>query len=855
MFKINFSKRLWLLVLLGSALGLAVPGLAWAGEFLSKLSEIVGYIIWLIWIGPQLVLLQLELWLLPVVAAYNNFTNVGGVVTGWNIMRDVANMFFILILLIIAFATIIGVERYGYRALLRKLIIMSILVNFSMTIVGLLIDLSQVVMLTFVAAIKDVASGNIVVGFGLVDAFNLRLDEGSVQDFGNYITTLILGAIMITVVVAVIGIFILILAIRIVKLWIIVVMAPLAFLFYVYPGTQKYYSEWQSELISNLIIGPVLAFFLWLSFTIIGRGDIYGGFIKESDDPQGGVTTNLSQVTSKSNITNFIIAVAMLIGGLQYAAKTGSGAAAALAGKGVTSIRAGLQRRATRLGTTAARPALRAGGELTAGAGGRLAKVPLLGRLAGRRMQTAGMAWQARARGITRVFSEEEEKKTKDMTPIQRKEFYAARSRQLMGGDARNLKIRQQIDEGYYKDADASAVLADGTPDQVRRRKYREMEEDYSHIKSKGAPADDKYVSRMRFMNSALLGAGEEEEVRDSVREKGAKTAFEDMHFQVSEKKDASGRVIGQEIAGGTQAALKVFLEQDAKVRKAILEGKDKKELEQFSKALQLLGHDESKMFDGAGKVQKDSTDYRKLETLGQIDTKALAPLYHQLGQGLSEEDKAARQKAFLKEASPRVEGKEMAKLDVADTAQKDLFVGLSKQVSTGQRAELLSATGGKKDPRVQAMVEAQVQEGDIKINLDNPTTRNFVTPEQIKAYFDNEISDAPDKNKARTTLAEQNLDYAHLVYEGDDAGLVEFAKNLKKEELLKIKTEVLKEKIIPQLEPAMQEALSKEGLGEGDPKTKSDVKKRRGKVGFQPDSETLGTTTGGKGRGDSRTT
>jgi hypothetical protein len=49
---------------------------------------------------------------------------------GWVITRDIANMFFIVILLVIAFATILQIEQYNYKKWLPKLILMAILINF-----------------------------------------------------------------------------------------------------------------------------------------------------------------------------------------------------------------------------------------------------------------------------------------------------------------------------------------------------------------------------------------------------------------------------------------------------------------------------------------------------------------------------------------------------------------------------------------------------------------------------------------------------------------------------------------------------------------------------------------------------
>jgi len=53
-------------------------------------------------------LLMLLVRVLVYVASIQNFINVAAVSLGWSMIRDLANMFFIVILLIIAFATISG---------------------------------------------------------------------------------------------------------------------------------------------------------------------------------------------------------------------------------------------------------------------------------------------------------------------------------------------------------------------------------------------------------------------------------------------------------------------------------------------------------------------------------------------------------------------------------------------------------------------------------------------------------------------------------------------------------------------------------------------------------------------------
>jgi hypothetical protein len=88
------------------------------------------------------------------VLSYQNFIGSEAVIQGWVIVRDLSNMFFVVILLVIAFATILHIENYNYKKWLPKLILMAVLINFSKTICGLLIDVAQIVMLTLLTLLK-----------------------------------------------------------------------------------------------------------------------------------------------------------------------------------------------------------------------------------------------------------------------------------------------------------------------------------------------------------------------------------------------------------------------------------------------------------------------------------------------------------------------------------------------------------------------------------------------------------------------------------------------------------------------------------------------------------------------------
>jgi len=300
-----------------------------------------GPIVWLVGGIAQAIVSVLGLILTQVigvlvkVAQYNNFIKEGPVTNGWVIVRDIANMFFVVILLIIAFATILRIERYNYKKWLPKLLIMAVLINFSKTICGLLIDAAQVIMLTFVTAFAPMMGGNIVDLLGISGWNEMRgdIEVKSWTVAGLYVLSVIYVVISLIVVVAMLAMLVM----RMVMIWIYVVLSPLAFLLSSFPDGAKYASQWWSEFTKNLIVGPVLAFFIWLSFTSLVSFDKNNPDLITNIDSQGvdihayAGETKVPE-TTQSLMIKFIIGIGMLIGGMTVAQSIG-GAAAGVAGK------------------------------------------------------------------------------------------------------------------------------------------------------------------------------------------------------------------------------------------------------------------------------------------------------------------------------------------------------------------------------------------------------------------------------------------------------------------------------------------------------------------------------------------
>mgnify|MGYP000669198259 CR=1 FL=1 len=161
------------------------------------------------------------------VVQYNDFINSPAVSKGWIIIRDIFNMLFIIVLLVIAFATVLKIERYSYKKLLGGLLLAAVLVNFSKLICGIIIDAAQILTLTFVSAFKDVGEGNMAELLGLRHLLVYSRSAESLDIAGQTLGATFLAIIMLTVCLVVTGIIVLIFVFRIIVLWFLVLLLSL----------------------------------------------------------------------------------------------------------------------------------------------------------------------------------------------------------------------------------------------------------------------------------------------------------------------------------------------------------------------------------------------------------------------------------------------------------------------------------------------------------------------------------------------------------------------------------------------------------------------------------------------------
>ncbi|MCR4278424.1 MAG: hypothetical protein NUV81_00780 [bacterium] len=312
------------------------------------------------------------------IAQYNDFVKSQPVSIGWSLVRDVVNMFFIIVLLVSAFSTIIGYREFHYKQVLPKLLLMAVLINFSKTLVGLMIDFSQVVMLTFVSAFAQAAAGNFVVALKLTQVTKINPDTfgtGKSGDLGALIAAGMLAILMLGATLTLVLIMTMFLIVRIVGLWMLLIFSPMAFFALALPGklqkgVSAFVSDWWSKLGTFLIAGPVMAFFLWLTLAVVqgSPNEAFGSVIAgaSSTEEVNRVTKSahfITKVGDAENIATYLVAFVMMLEGVSFAVKSSSAvsgkfgalAGGLAAGGGVLGIAAKGAARVGRTGVTATR--------------------------------------------------------------------------------------------------------------------------------------------------------------------------------------------------------------------------------------------------------------------------------------------------------------------------------------------------------------------------------------------------------------------------------------------------------------------------------------------------------------------
>jgi hypothetical protein len=198
------------------------------------------------------------------------FKTDGPAYEAWVIMRNVANVLFVIAFLIIIFSQLTGagITNYGVKKMLPRLVIAAILVNVSFIISQLAVDLSNILGYS----IRDVFDGvsNQIRGETYNDVASTAAVGSSFSDIAIgilafsgaalalYAMLSTFGAVILAAVIALLMIlFILIARQAIVVL--LVVLSPIAFVALLLPNTENLFKFWRKTLTAMLMLFPIIA--------------------------------------------------------------------------------------------------------------------------------------------------------------------------------------------------------------------------------------------------------------------------------------------------------------------------------------------------------------------------------------------------------------------------------------------------------------------------------------------------------------------------------------------------------------------------------------------------------------------
>ncbi len=314
-----------------TAVNVGAQGVNWIIRLMSEI------LLWLARIFISMTVFGLKLFI--EVAKYNGYVDAPIVIIGWTMVRDIANMFFVVVMLLIAFGTILGLEQYEWKKTLVNFILAAVFVNFSKLIAGLIIDIAHVFTITFLNAIVATAGGNLV---NMLHLDQILQIVGNDLSYGQDIGWEVFGGAVMAMTFAgiammAIGGYTIVMVMRLVLLWVAIILSPLAYIFAVIPQTKSYADEWWSEFGKHVLVAPVIVFFMWLAFSALGQGNFAGADLNLSlegekqaaaavgiQDTGGPTSVSISKVSSWENMANFFIAVAFLIVGLERVQKIGA---------------------------------------------------------------------------------------------------------------------------------------------------------------------------------------------------------------------------------------------------------------------------------------------------------------------------------------------------------------------------------------------------------------------------------------------------------------------------------------------------------------------------------------------------
>ncbi len=236
-----------------------------------------------------------------------------GTAEAWSSTRNIANILFVVAFLVVIYSLVTGrgVGNYNIKRMLPRFIIGAILVNVSYYICQILIDISNIAGSSIMSLFSGIARS--IGTTGMPIAAEVGSDKATVL---IDITSSVLGkvgvawvlfaplaAIVLSIAITC-AIIIVLLIVRKTLIIALILLSPIAFVAYLLPNTEHYFSKWMKVFLQTLLLFPVIALLLGagqvVSATIIKAG-ADGGYQVRDDEytprDNGGISFRQTSAT------------------------------------------------------------------------------------------------------------------------------------------------------------------------------------------------------------------------------------------------------------------------------------------------------------------------------------------------------------------------------------------------------------------------------------------------------------------------------------------------------------------------------------------------------------------------------
>lgn len=194
-------------------------------------------------------------------------TSKSGLYSAWSIMRNLANVAFVIAFLIIVYSQLTGggITNYGIKKMLPRLVVSAILVNVSFWISAIAVDISNIAG-TSLKSLFDTIGGSIEVpsfGNGATGESGWQSIVGPILAGTVAVTSIYIGigGLLVALPAALLAIItaFLVLTLRQALIIILVVISPLAFVAYLLPNTADWFKRWRETFQTMLLMYPIIA--------------------------------------------------------------------------------------------------------------------------------------------------------------------------------------------------------------------------------------------------------------------------------------------------------------------------------------------------------------------------------------------------------------------------------------------------------------------------------------------------------------------------------------------------------------------------------------------------------------------